>query len=91
MFIYSNQLSLAHTGFERVTKRTRKRISIEEMNLVIPWSELLSLLAPHAPPGTICSCDTTLWLALQTHHNTYLARRAWMRGSTPLPAAGSGQ
>ena len=45
------QMSLATTGFELVTKRTRKREFLDEMNLVIPWSELLSLIAPHAPAG----------------------------------------
>ena len=45
------QMSLANTGFELVTKRTRKREFLDEMNLVIPWSELLSLIAPHAPTG----------------------------------------
>ena len=45
------QISLAHTGFELVTKRTCKREFLDEMNLVIPWSELLSLITPHAPAG----------------------------------------
>jgi IS5 family transposase len=45
------QMSLASTGFELVTKRTRKREFLDEMDLVIPWSELLSLIAPHAPAG----------------------------------------
>ena len=45
------QMSLATTGFKLVTKRTRKREFLDEMNLVIPWSELLSLIAPHAPAG----------------------------------------
>ena len=45
------QISLATTGFELVTKRTRKREFLDEMNLVIPWSQLLSLIAPHAPAG----------------------------------------
>jgi IS5 family transposase len=45
------QLSLAHTGFELVTKRTRKREFLDEMNLVIPWTELLALIAPHAAAG----------------------------------------
>lgn len=44
-------MSLASTEFELVTKRTRKREFLDEMNLVIPWSELLSLIAPHAPAG----------------------------------------
>jgi len=40
------QMGSAHTGFEQVTKR--KREFLDEMNLVIPWSEFLSLFAPHA-------------------------------------------
>ncbi len=34
-----------------MTKRTRKREFLDEMNLVIPWSQLLALIAPHAPAG----------------------------------------
>lgn len=45
------QISLGTTGFELAIKRTRKREFLEEMNLVIPWSELLALIAPHAPAG----------------------------------------
>ena len=43
------QMSLATTGFELVTKRTRKREFLYEMNLVIPWTQLLALIGPHAP------------------------------------------
>jgi IS5 family transposase len=28
---------------------TRKREFLDEMNLVVPWAELVSLIAPHAP------------------------------------------
>ena len=45
------QMSLATTGFELVTKRTRKREFLNEMDMVIPWAELLALIAPHAPAG----------------------------------------
>lgn len=46
------QMSLSESGFERKTKRTRKRQFLDEMNLVVPWGELVSLIAPHAPtPG----------------------------------------
>ncbi|MEN9539820.1 MAG: hypothetical protein RLZZ126_2055, partial [Pseudomonadota bacterium] len=45
------QMSLSESGFERKTKRTRKR-EFDEMNLVVPWSELVLLIAPHTPqPG----------------------------------------
>jgi IS5 family transposase len=46
------QMSLASSGFELKTKRTRKREFLDEMELVVPWSELVALIAPHAPqPG----------------------------------------
>ena len=45
------QRSLANTGFELVTKRTRKRDFLDEMNLVVPWAELIDLITPHAPAG----------------------------------------
>ena len=47
------QLSLSESGFERKATRTRKREFLDEMNLVVPWAELVSLIAPHASqPGT---------------------------------------
>ncbi|WHZ11511.1 MAG: Mobile element protein [Burkholderiaceae bacterium] len=46
------QMSLGTTGFERKPKRTRKREFLDEMNLVVPWDELVALIAPYAPaPG----------------------------------------
>jgi len=45
------QISLATTGFKLVTKRTRKREFLDEMHLVVPWSELILLIEPHAPAG----------------------------------------
>ena len=45
------QTSLASTGFELLTKRTRKREFLDEMNLVVPWSQLIALIEPHAPTG----------------------------------------
>ena len=47
-----NQISLATTGFELVTKRTRKRVFLDEMNLVVPWTELVDLIRPFAASGT---------------------------------------
>ena len=48
------QMSLETTGFERKTKRTRKREFLEEMNRVVPWSELVALISRtckiHAAP-----------------------------------------
>ena len=43
------QISLASGGYELVTKRTRKRVFLEEMDLVVPWTELVGLIEPFAP------------------------------------------
>ena len=45
------QISLATTGFELATKVTRKRELLAQMDAVTPWSDLLALIAPHAPAG----------------------------------------
>jgi transposase, IS5 family len=45
------QQSLATAGFELASKRTRKREFLDEMNLVVPWSDLVGLIQPHAPAG----------------------------------------
>ena len=45
------QMSLATSGFELSPKRTRKRAFLDEMDAVIPWLDLLALIAPHAPAG----------------------------------------
>jgi IS5 family transposase len=46
------QISLANAGFGLVAKRTRKRVFLDEMNLVVPWTELVSLLQPFVSGGT---------------------------------------
>ena len=39
-----SSLGLSHT-----TKRTRKREFLDAMELVVPWTELVSLIEPYAP------------------------------------------
>lgn len=41
----------ADLGLNLTTKRTRKRQFLDEMNLVVPWAELVELVRPHAPAG----------------------------------------
>jgi IS5 family transposase len=43
------QLNAGETGFERKTKRTSKRESLWKRNRVVPWAELVSLIAAYAP------------------------------------------
>ena len=45
------QITLAASGFALVTKTTRKRVFLGEMNRVVPWSELVGLIAPFAATG----------------------------------------
>ena len=37
------------TGFERYGKKTRRAEFLEEMELVVPWTELMALVEPHYP------------------------------------------
>ena len=39
----------ASLGLDLSTRRTRKKILLDEMELVMPWDELLDLIAPQAP------------------------------------------
>ena len=41
----------ADLGLNLSQKRTRKREFLDEMNKVLPWAELVALIAPHAPEG----------------------------------------
>jgi IS5 family transposase len=46
------QLSLAHQAdFQRYTKKTRREQFLEEMDAVMPWAELLALVAPYYSKG----------------------------------------
>jgi len=40
------QVSLA-SGFELMSKSTRKRAFLEEMDQVVPWTELVGLIEAH--------------------------------------------
>jgi len=37
------------TGFEQYTRKTRRAIFLEEMEQVVPWRELCTLVEPHYP------------------------------------------
>ena len=45
------QKSFATTGFELITKRTRKREFLNQMEMVVLWADLVALIEPHAPSG----------------------------------------
>ena len=43
------QTTFASTGFDLVTKRTPKREFLDEVNLVVPWTELTGMIKPFGP------------------------------------------
>ena len=49
------------------TWRAPKQMSLEEMNQVMPWSDLLSLIAPHAPVAKTGLPPFDLALMLRIH------------------------
>ena len=61
------QMSFGEIGYERKTKRTRKREFLDEMNLVVPWGELVALIALHAPaPGAKGGRPPFVWMVRRT-------------------------
>ncbi|PUE49825.1 hypothetical protein B9Z45_15515 [Limnohabitans sp. 2KL-17] len=60
------KLSFSGTEFELAAKRTRE--FLDEMNVVIPWSELLALIKKHAPSGKT-GCQPFATEVLQPIHS----------------------
>jgi IS5 family transposase len=45
-----NQQTLASQGsFEKFGRKSKRELFLEQMNLVVPWSELLALVEPIIP------------------------------------------
>ena len=55
-----NKVSPGENGFERKTLRTRKHEPLDEMSLMMPWGELVFLMAPHAPAPALAT-GTPRW------------------------------
>ena len=46
------QMTLAHQAeFQRYTKKIRREQFLAEMDAVMPWADLLELVAPHYSKG----------------------------------------
>jgi len=43
------QTTFADSGFEIASKKTRRRIFLEEMNAVVPWASLVGIIQGYAP------------------------------------------
>ncbi len=57
----------ADLGLNLTTKRTRKREFLDEMNLVVPWADLVGLVAPFAPEGKKGRPPFTVATMLRVH------------------------
>lgn len=47
------QMSFASTGFERYSRPTKRAAFLAEMDAIIPWRRLCSLIEPHYPAGDL--------------------------------------
>ena len=54
-------------GLELSTRRTRKQVLLGEMEQVMPWSELLALISPHAPVASTGRPPFDLAMMLRIH------------------------
>jgi IS5 family transposase len=61
------QTLAGQSGFERYGKKTRWEQFLEEMDQVVPWSELEALVRPHYPKGENGRPPMALGLMLRIH------------------------
>ena len=54
-------------GLDLTTRRTRKQILLDEMEQVMPWAELLALIAPYAPVAKTGRPPFELAMMLRIH------------------------
>jgi IS5 family transposase len=47
------QMSFASSGFERFARPTKRATFLAEMNAIVPWNRLCSLVEPHYPKGDL--------------------------------------
>ena len=46
-----HQTLATQSGFEKYGRKTRRELFLEEMERVVPWSEVEGLVRPHYPKG----------------------------------------
>ncbi len=76
-------MSLNESGFERETKKTRQREFLDEMDLVLPCAEPMTLIAPHAP--TPCAERGRPKSGVQTMLRIHF-RQQWINLPDPMTA-----
>ena len=71
-------------GLGQSNKRTRRRVFLEEMDGVVPWSDLVTLICPFMPEGRRCRPPFVVEVMLRIHfmrHGLVCKRRASRAGS----------
>lgn len=71
-------------SFDPLPKKTRKGVFLEEMNRVVPWSQLVGLIAPHACGAHQTLGDIEILGSDSNFHRIYFGERLTLR--EPLDA-----
>ena len=61
------QTLAAHVGFEKYGRKSRRELFLDEMQQVVPWSDLESLVAPHYPKAGNGRRPVGLGIMLRTY------------------------
>ena len=54
-------------GLNLSMRRTRKEVLLDEMSLVMPWAELVTLIAVHAPVARTARPPFLIEMMLRSH------------------------
>ena len=79
-------------GLNLSTKKTRKREFLEQMQQVVPWQELVDLIAPYAPEGRKGRPPFPVEMLLRIHFalaNLWMARGRLLKNSQSKPGVGA--
>ncbi len=83
------QMTLAHQAeFQRYAKKTRREQFLEEMDAVMPWAELFSLVMPHYSKGEMGRKPVGLEIMLRVYflQQWFFAVRCPQASFTTRPA-----
>ena len=61
------QTLAAHAGFEKYGRKSRRELFLDEMEQVVPWSDLESLVEPHYPKAGNGRRPVGLGIMLRTY------------------------
>lgn len=50
---HEEQMTFASTGFERFSRPTKRAAFLDQMNAIVPWKRLCTLIEPHYPSGEL--------------------------------------